>query len=498
MSGGRVFALLLVTVAALSGAALVARQTAPAAFGESLALRADRIVADSSQIGFGWLSQTSPAAYVARGALRLTLALIPWEGAATPVKQLGTFTIYATDLRSSPFPFTIDVRGVPDGYYRYMAEVWDGDARIATRQAPVVLAAGIATQHSAVTGRLAKIAAHDSAKATILYPFDLARVINLGKRVYGSGNGSPEFGLSQAGVQQLYDFGAGLRKSGDLLAALEKGKDPLWRARGDAVRHYHMAEADEILPYHVFVPLAWDGKAALPLVFILHGNSRDQDFYFDRDGRIIPTTAAAHGFMLVAPLGYWPNGGYNYVPFTRQRGDRGAASGGGLGAVVRQRRRGAPPRPGRRGAPGGVNGSTIPAPVRSEWSEQDAMHVLELVKQEYPIDPKRTFLFGYSAGGQGAHYFGQKYPEQWAAIAIGGSNATAGDFYRFDRLKNTPMLLVSGSADPVVTATRAMAEALRTHGIDVRFTEYPGHNHDTTPAAATPDIFAFFAAHARR
>ena len=81
MSGGRRFALLL-TVAALSGAApAVGRQTDPAAFGESLALRADRIVADSSQIGFGWLTQTSPAAYVSRGALRLTLALSPWEGA---------------------------------------------------------------------------------------------------------------------------------------------------------------------------------------------------------------------------------------------------------------------------------------------------------------------------------------------------------------------------------------------------------------------------------
>ena len=430
---------------------------------------------------------------MARGALRLTLALIPWEGAATPVKQLGTFTIYATDLRTSPFPLHHRCARCAGRLPVHPAEVWDGDARIATRQAPVVLAAGIATEHSAVTGRLAKIAAHDSAKATILYPFDLARVINLGKRVYGSGNGSPEFGLSQAGVQQLYDFGAGLRKSGDLLAALEKGKDPLWRARGEAVRHYYMAEADEILPYHVFVPLAWDGKAALPLVFILHGNSRDQDFYFDRDGRIIPTTAAAHGFMLVAPLGYWPNGGYNYVPFTRQRGDRGARA-----AAASAQSFGSDDVAPRQGLGGGVNGSTIPAPVRSEWSEQDAMHVLELVKQEYPIDPKRTFLFGYSAGGQGAHYFGQKYPEQWAAIAIGGSNATAGDFYRFDRLKNTPMLLVSGSADPVVTATRAMAEALRTHGIDVLFTEYPGHNHDTTPAAATADIFAFFAAHARR
>ncbi|MEO7271748.1 MAG: dienelactone hydrolase family protein [Vicinamibacterales bacterium] len=498
MSGGRRFALLLVTAVALSAAAPGARQTTAAAFGESLALRADRIVADSSHIGFGWLAQTSPAGYVARGALRLTLALIPWDGSVAPVKPLGTFTIYAADLRSSPFPFTIDVRGVPDGYYRYLAEVWDGDVRIASRQAPVVLAAGIATEHAAITGRLAKIAGHDSAKATILYPFDLARVMNLGKRVYGSGNGAPEFGLSQAGVQQLYDFGAGLRRSRDLIGALEKGKDPLWRARGDAVRHYHLAEADEILPYHVFVPATWDGRSALPLVFILHGNSRDQDFYFDRDGRIIPTTATAHGFMLVAPLGYWPNGGYNYVPFSRERGDRGAAAAAaaaqsfGSDSVAPGQSRGGA------GVPGGVNGSTIPAMVRSEWSEQDAMHVLELVKQEYPIDPKRTFLFGYSAGGQGAHYFGQKYPGQWAAIAIGGSNATAGDFYRFDRLKNTPMMLVSGSADPVVAATRAMAEALRTHGVDVRFTEYPGQNHDTTPGAATPDIFAFFAAHARR
>ena len=155
---GRRFALLLVAVAALSAAPrVVARQTAPTAFGDSLALRADRIVADSTQIGFGWLSQTSPVAYVARGPLRLTLALIPWEGAPTPVKPLGTVSIYATDLRQSPFPFTIDVRGVPDGYYRYLAEVWDGDTRLATRQAPVVLAAGIATQHSAVTARLAKI-----------------------------------------------------------------------------------------------------------------------------------------------------------------------------------------------------------------------------------------------------------------------------------------------------------------------------------------------------
>jgi hypothetical protein len=87
-----------------------------------------------------------------------------------------------------------------------------------------------------------------------------------------------------------------------------------------------MPEADEILPYHVFVPSSWNGKTSLPLVFILHGNTRDQDFYFERDGRIIPRTADTHGFMVVAPLGYSPNGGYNYVPYGREgQGARGTA-----------------------------------------------------------------------------------------------------------------------------------------------------------------------------
>jgi hypothetical protein len=58
---------------------------------------------------------------------------------------------------------------------------------------------------AAFEARLARIQGHDSAKASIRYPFDLARVINLGKRVYGSGTGNPEFGLNQAGEPTLYD-----------------------------------------------------------------------------------------------------------------------------------------------------------------------------------------------------------------------------------------------------------------------------------------------------
>ncbi|MEO7191654.1 MAG: dienelactone hydrolase family protein [Vicinamibacterales bacterium] len=485
-----------IACSALAGAVVLAQAPPPSPFAKSLALRTDRIVADSSHVAVAWLTQTSPATYAATGPLRLRMALVPWEGDATVVKDLGSVAVYGGDLAATPVPVVADVRGVADGYYRYRGELHDGDALLATLERPVVLVAGLESKQAAVTLRLAKIQGHDSAKATVLYPFDLARVINIGKRVFGSNNSAPEFGLSQAGVQQRYDFPAGLKRSSDLLTTLEAGRDSLWRAKGESVRHYHMAEADEILPYHVFVPSSWDGRSALPLVFILHGNSRDQDFYFDRDDHIIPKTAAKHGFMLVAPLGYWPNGGYNYVPFTRERGARAVA------AAPQQfgPSPAAPPANGGRGAgaAGGVNGSVTPALVRAEWSEQDAMHVFDLVKQEYPIDPKRTFLFGYSAGGQGAHYFAQKYAGNWVAVAIGGSGATAGPYYDSAKIGRTPMLLVSGAVDPALNATRAMAQALKEKGVDVSFKEYAGQNHDTTPGAATPDIFAFFAAHARQ
>ena len=481
---------------------------AESAFAQSLALRADRVIADQTHALMVWVAQTAPVPYTSQGALRVTLTLRSTTAEGTVVKPLGDRLIFGGNLVSQPFPIAVNLGGVPDGSYRYVAEVRDGAQLLAQLETPIKLVAGLDEQQASIERRLAKIAGHDSAKASVRYPFDLARVINSGKRVFGSGTGNPEFGLTQAGEPSLYDFAAGMRRSVELLAALEKGRDPVLRADGETVRHYYMPEADEILPYHVFVPSKWDGKRMLPLVFILHGNSRDQDFYFDRDGRIIPKTADAHGYMVVAPLGYSPNGGYNYVPYGRAAGPRGVA-----GAAATPRTFGPPQaaaagaetaaRAARGGAAatgfGGVNGSVTPQIVRSEWSEQDAMHVFNLVRQEYPIDPKRTFLFGYSAGGQGSHYLGPKFAEHWAAIAIGGSNATAGTGYPFDRLKATPMMIFVGTADAAnVAPSRAMAQALAASGVDAVLKEYEGATHDSAPSAAIADVFRFFDAHPRR
>jgi poly(3-hydroxybutyrate) depolymerase len=475
---------------------------AHAAFAQSLALRTDRVVADSAHLVFGWLTQTSSTAYTSKGALRLRVTVGPWSGEGAPIKEVGTLTVFGGDLAARPFPFSVDLHDVADGYYRCVAEVVDGEATIAKLSRPLVLVAGLEGKHANAKSRLARINGHESAKASVLYPFDLARTINLGKRVYDANVRNPEFGLSQAGVQQLYDFSAGLKKSAELLAALDRGQDPLWRVGGDRERHYYLPEADEILPYRVYVPSTWDGKAALPLVFVLHGNSRDHNYYHDRDGGIIPKTAEKHGFMLVATLGYAPNAGYNYVPFDRERGARGVAA-----ALAAPQQFGPAPAAGSGGrggfgfggGGGGVNGSTTPALVRAEWSEIDAMRVFELIKREYPIDAKRTYLFGYSAGGQGGHYIAQKYADHWTAVAIGGSITTPGRFYDFERVKQIPMMLYSGSEDAgPLRASRTLTEALQAKGVSAVFKEFPGANHDTAPSAATPTVFEFFARQVRQ
>jgi poly(3-hydroxybutyrate) depolymerase len=479
------------------------------AFGQSLAFRADRRIADQTHALMGWLAQHEPASYRSRGMLRLKLTLRIAGADGTVAKDLGETLILGGDLAARPFPVDIDARGVADGDYEYVAEVSDAGASIRTLTTPVKFVAGLDEKQAAFEGRLARITGHDSAKASIRYPFDLARVINLGKRVYGSGTGNPEFGLNQAGQPTLYDFSAGLQRSAQLLAALEAGNDPVWRAGGEMVRHYYMPEADEILPYRVFVPSTWNGQSPLPLVFVLHGNSRDQDFYFDRDGRVIPKTAEKHGYMLVTPLGYYPNGGYNYVPAGREGAPRGVAGAAAMPQVFGRPEPAADPAPqagrgarGGRGSArgfGGVNGSVTPALIRSEWSEQDTMHVFDLIRQEYPIDPKRIFLFGYSAGGQGAHYLGPKHAEHWAAIAIGGSNAQAGTTYPFARLRNTPVLIFCGTEDaPNLGRSRAMVEALQQNGVRAVLKELSGATHDSAPSTATPALFTFFDANGRK
>ena len=80
-----------------------------------------------------------------------------------------------------------------------------GMAQVAPQAAPSTapadagiraMASAVAAQRGAIDARLAKIQGHESTKATILYPYDLARVVAEGIRGYNAA----DLGIEAAGT----------------------------------------------------------------------------------------------------------------------------------------------------------------------------------------------------------------------------------------------------------------------------------------------------------
>ena len=62
-----------------------------------------------------------------------------------------------------------------------------------------------------------------------------------------------------------------IAQSQQLAKSLAKPGSPGWQAKGDQRRTYRFPGTETDLPYRVYVPTTWDGKAKLPLVLMLHG-----------------------------------------------------------------------------------------------------------------------------------------------------------------------------------------------------------------------------------
>ena len=431
----------------------------------SLTLRTDKIVADSALPVMARLTQVYPAGYETKTGLKLRVSLAAKDGKS--IKDLGSFNVASRDLIDQPAGVEMDFDGTPDGEYRIWAELLEGGASLARLEQGFQLVQGIESQRGSVEKRLARIQGHDSAKASVRYPFDVARMVNSGRRKLWTN----DFGLREDGTQ-TFDFAKEYRDSAAILKALEANKDPLLRAKGDHERRYYFEEAGEIMPYRLYVPTKWDGKSKLKMLFVLHGNTRDHDFYFDRDNGILAKLAEQYGWLAVCPMGYRPNAGYN------------------AGALRTIAGASAPPQRG----PGGRGGFDPGRQRETELSEKDAMNVFDLVTKEYPIDMEHVYLFGHSAGGTGGWYIAAKYPEKFAGIAL-SAFGTRADGYPFDRIKGKPVMVIVGTKDApnTVATVRAMAKAIAEKGFDQEFLEVEGATHDTIVGLAEPKVFAFFA-----
>ena len=190
---------------------------------------------------------------------------------------------------------------------------------------------------------------------------------------------------------------------------------------------------------------------------------------------------------MVGPTGYNTMGWYG-SPVIVARGGPGRGRGRGAGAD--RSRAGASPEP-----------QTPEPPNLAELSEKDVMNVLAIVRNEFTVDDKRTYLMGHSMGGAGALFLGPKYVDQWAAVA---SMAPVAYLMQPDSLApvkdKMQLLLAHGDADTVIPADvsrRWAKKATELQMKDFRYMELPGADHGTVITRSMPDIFKFFSEHTR-
>jgi predicted peptidase len=245
-------------------------------------------------------------------------------------------------------------------------------------------------------------------------------------------------------------------------------------AKGDQQRHYVFTEAGADMPYRLYVPASYEPGRATPLVVALHGYGGDQNYFFAAVGEL-PPLLERHGFIFVAPMGY-STGGWYGAPLDIP-GNRPRSSGQAPPAVTQ----------------------TADQIRRERYlSETDVMNVVALVRREYNVDPDRTFLMGHSMGGMGTYVLGQKYAEQWAAIAV-MSGTLADATYDLERLRNLAVMLSAGEQEAaVVEAAKAQIEALKDLGIATSLFVAPGATHGSMIAPTMPKVLEFLAGTARK
>jgi poly(3-hydroxybutyrate) depolymerase len=415
-------------------------------YARSIVLRTDRVVADSAKPYTARLEQIfAPSLDLERTVsahVMLTKRPIParpGERTEAPptVKDFGTFDGVARDLRESPFPFELDLQGVPDGAYMLVAEVTEQGKSLGGAGLPIALREGL----DDVVARLETDAAKapEALRAEILFPIDRMKNVNRGRlelRTF-----EPERDLAAAEA---------------VAAAVKTGKDPFAGRTGDIRRHYRLDAANEILPYRTYVPTTYTGAKAFPLIIALHGLGGTEDAFFDNYEKTLPPLAESHGYILASPLGYRVDGSYGW----------------GLGTP--------PADPNTRRT--------------QDFSEQDVMQVLARVRQLYKIDDARIYLMGHSMGAIGTWKIAPKYPDIWAAIApFSGSGAAA----TLERIRSVPEIIVHGDADPTVNVagSRAMVAKLKEMGTEIKYIEVPGGLHSDVVAPNIAAAIDFFDAH---
>ena len=232
-------------------------------------------------------------------------------------------------------------------------------------------------------------------------------------------------------------------------------------------RTYDFKLAGKEIEYALFVPTSYKGKKT-PLIVLLHGLLSNPQQVINYEG--VTAEAEKRGYIVVAPFGYNSGGWYG-------------SQGQGKDFTV-----GRPP-------------ADAPANL-GEMSEKNVLNVLEIVRKEFKIDGKRTYLMGHSMGGGGSFYLGIKYKDKWAALAP-MAPAIYSDPNELEKIRKMPIIVVQGDKDTLVPvdSTRRWIAKMKELGMTHEYIEIKDGNHITSISRnpqMIAQVFDFFDKHPKR
>jgi acetyl esterase/lipase len=213
-----------------------------------------------------------------------------------------------------------------------------------------------------------------------------------------------------------------MNQTNETIKRMKNNKHPYTGRPGDIRRAFVSAATGRLEPYRIYVPASYDQKVKVPVMLVLHGGGGDENYYPDMDGGKIREIMENEGIIMVSP--------------------RATSWYTGDGA-------------------------------------KDMTQLMGLVLQEYPkVDKSKLYCTGVSAGGFGTYNLAVEYPGLFAAVAcVSGSSR---NLDKIKNLKNTPILIIHGGSDPVISIENALTTSakLKELGYPHELKVYPIFGHD--------------------
>ncbi|WP_369929421.1 prolyl oligopeptidase family serine peptidase [Xanthomonas sp. NCPPB 2632] len=139
-----------------------------------------------------------------------------------------------------------------------------------------------------------------------------------------------------------------------------------------------------------------------------------------------------------------------------------------------------------------------PQSEKDVYFDMDVLNAtLDLVLQDFPVDPSQVYLTGLSSGGISTWAWGSSNPERFAAIAPVCGWWRPADAERF---KDLPVWAFHGKKDDLILPeqTENMVDAINKAGGNARITLYPEANHNAwSETYANPELYDWLVSHRR-